>query len=161
MKSYLSVFLVIATLQFSGTDSAKAGEIVVHPVSASNVWARETVPAQEVAGVYMNLTSIADIRLVSATSPRATAVEIHEMSMVDNVMQMRELSGGLKLTKGSITELNPGGVHLMLTGIKSPLKAGSVVPVTLAFETKDKKRSTIKVEAIVRERASGASKSNP
>lgn len=157
MKNRLRTLLAIVALQVGATHFVAAGELSAHPVAAINAWTRATTSAQQVAGAYMMLSSVEDIRLVGASSPRATSIEIHEMSMVGNIMQMRELPNGLALKREKPVELKPGGVHLMLMGLKSQLKEGSSIPLTLTFESKDKKRSSIKVDVDVRDVTSGGS----
>ena len=159
MNNYLRTLLAIIALQFGATQLLMAGELSVHSVAATNAWTRATTSAQQVAGAYMMLSSVEDIRLVSASSPRATGVEIHEMSMVGNIMQMRELPNGLALKREKPVELKPGGIHLMLMGLKAQLKEGASIPLTLTFETKDKKRSTLKVDVEVRDVTSGGTSS--
>jgi copper(I)-binding protein len=71
--------------------------------------------------------------LVSATSPRAERVDLHEMSMDGNVMRMRPVTSFTVPADGAVA-LTPNGLHLMLTGLTSSLVAGETVPVTLTFE---------------------------
>ena len=72
-------------------------------------------------------------RVVSASSPVAERVELHETIRDGDVMRMREVEA-IELPAGQTVELKPGGLHLMLMGLKAPLKAGETVPVTLKFE---------------------------
>ena len=112
-------------------------------------WVRGTVPQQEATGAFMRITSTQGGRLVSAQSPVAGVVEIHEMAMEGDVMKMRAIPG-LDLPAGKTVELKPGGYHVMLMELKQPLKAGDTVPVTLVVEGKDGKRETIEVKAPVK-----------
>ena len=112
-------------------------------------WVRATVPAQKSTGAFMQLTAPAGARLVEARSPAAGVVEIHEMAMVDNVMKMRAISG-IDLPAGKTVELKPGGYHVMLIDLKSQVREGQSVPLTLVFEGKDKKRQTLEVKAAAR-----------
>jgi periplasmic copper chaperone A len=112
-------------------------------------WVRGTVPQQKATGAFMQLTSSQGGRLLSAASPVAGIVEIHEMSMEGNVMKMRAIPG-LDLPAGKAVDLKPGGYHVMLMDLKQPLKAGETVPVTLVVEGKDGKRETIEVKAPVK-----------
>ena len=54
--------------------------------------------------------------------------------MVNGVMQMRPLKDGLMLKPGETVELKPGGEHVMMTGLKQPLKMGQHIKGTLTFE---------------------------
>ena len=83
--------------------------------------------------VVVNLGSDDD-RLLSARSPAADSVEIHEMSMNDGVMRMRALGDGLAIPAGATVELAPGGIHLMLIAPKQPFAEGQKVAITLVFE---------------------------
>ena len=112
-------------------------------------WVRGTVPQQKATGAFMQLTSSQGGKLVSASSPVAGVVEIHEMAMDGNVMKMRAIPG-LELPAGKSVELKPGGYHVMLMELKQPLKAGDTVPVSLVVEGKDGKRETIEVKAPVK-----------
>ena len=67
------------------------------------------------------------------------------MKMDGNVMRMRELENGLEIPPGTTVSLAPGGFHLMLMGLKEPLKQGSTVPLTLVFD----KAGSIDVELAV------------
>jgi hypothetical protein len=83
----------------------------------------------------MQLKSAADTALVSASSPVAGVVEIHEMKMDGGVMKMSAVKS-LAVPAGKGVELKPGGYHVMLMDLKQPLKEGETVPVTLNFEDK-------------------------
>jgi copper(I)-binding protein len=71
-------------------------------------------------------------QLVSASSPVAGEVQLHEMAMDGNVMRMRQVKD-IALPAGGALELKPGGLHLMFMNIKAPLAAGETVPVKLKF----------------------------
>lgn len=103
-------------------------------VSVQNAWARATTASQTVGGVFLTLVGngVPD-RLVSASSPIAAMLELHETMRDGDVMQMRPVSA-LPIASGQTVELKPGGYHLMATGLKQPLKLGASFPVTLVFE---------------------------
>jgi periplasmic copper chaperone A len=112
-------------------DSYKIGDLTV-----ATPWARATPGGAKIGGGYLTVTnngSSAD-RLVGATVEFADHVEIHEMSMTDGVMKMREISSGLEIKPGATVELKPGGFHMMFVDLKQPLKQGDSVKVTLKFE---------------------------
>ena len=117
-------------------------------VKVDEPWVRGTVAAQKATGAFMRLTPQKNVRLVAASSPVAAVVEIHEMTMVDQVMRMRAIPG-LDLQTGRTTELKPGGYHVMLMELKQTLSAGDVVPLTLVFEDAAKQRFTQDVQAPV------------
>ncbi len=143
MKAFLcSVLLAAAAV--APTTAALA------QTTAADPWVRGTVAQQKATGLFVQLTSAQGGRLVAASSPVATAVEVHEMAMDGNVMTMRALPDGLPLPAGKAVALKPGGHHLMLLGLKQPLKAGDTVTVTLVIEGADKKREMLEIKAPVR-----------
>ena len=118
--------------------------------TVTEAWIRGTVPQQKATGLFAQITSAQGGRLVSASSPAAGVVEIHEMSMDGNVMKMRALPNGLDLPAGKPVALKPGGYHLMLLDLKQALKTGDTVVVTLVIEGADKKRETVEIKAPVK-----------
>lgn len=117
-------------------------------------WVRGTVEPQRATGMFATLTSTAGGRLVGASSPVAATVEIHTMTMTDNVMRMRAVPA-LELPAGKAVELKPGGYHVMLMDLKQALKSGDTVPITLVIEGKDGKRENVDVKALVKPPAGG------
>ncbi|NRF67613.1 copper chaperone PCu(A)C [Aquincola sp. S2] len=121
---------------------------------ASNPWVRGTVAQQQSTGAYVQLKSPAGGKLIEARSPAAGQTEIHEMAMDGTTMRMRQVPM-IELPAGKTVELKPGGYHLMLMGLKAPLKAGDTVPLTLVIEGKDGKRETLELKAPVKALAQG------
>ncbi len=118
-------------------------------VTVSDPWVRSTVPSQKATGAFMKVKSGTDAKLVSAASPVAKLVEVHEMTMKDNVMQMRAVES-IALPAGKEVELKPGGYHVMLMDLAKPVEKGAIVPITLTFVGKDGKRFTQEVKAEAR-----------
>ena len=130
MKRFkLSMFLSLTLATFAASAQ----------VTVSEPWVRATVPQQKATGAFMKLQSAQDAKLISAKSPAAGIVEVHEMAMEGGVMKMRAVDG-LALPMGKAVELKPGGYHVMLMDLKSQVKEGDAVPLTLVFETKDGKQ---------------------
>ena len=145
MKPILRLCLLFIALPASLLSVAQAAEVL----TVNNPWVRATVPAQQVTGAFMTLTAAVDLRLVAVSSPQAGMIEIHQMTMENNVMKMRALPNGMALPKGKAVELKPGGFHLMVMDLKQPMHQGAWLPLSLTVETKDKKRSTVMVSAEV------------
>lgn len=108
----------------------RAGSITV-----SDAWARETTPAQKAGGGFMTIDNAGDRpdRLLSATAGVADKVELHTVSMDGGVMRMRPVAGGIAIPARGKVDLRPGSFHIMLIGLKAPLRPGESVPVTLRF----------------------------
>lgn len=127
-------------------------------VKVEDAWVRGTVAQQKASGAFMRLTPSANARLVSASSPVAGVVEIHEMAMDNDVMRMRQVPG-LDLAAGRTTELKPGGYHVMLMDLKAPLAKGSNVPVTLVFQDAKGAETQLPLQLPVASQAPGAAAS--
>ena len=102
-------------------------------VQASGAICRPTPVGRQMTGCYLTLTSAGADRLLSASSPQANLVQIHESRIESGMMMMHQLEEGLPLPAGQAVELKPGGNHIMLLAVAEPLKAGDSVPLTLTF----------------------------
>jgi copper(I)-binding protein len=104
-------------------------------VSVKDAYVRAVPPGQPNSASFMmlNNSSDQDRALVAAKSPAAKVVELHTHTMVDGMMQMRQVPQ-IDLPAGKMVELKPGGLHVMMIGLTQDLKPGSSVPVTLTFD---------------------------
>lgn len=115
--------------------------------TVDGAFARATVGKQANGAAYLQLSAKGDDTLVSASAPVAAKVEIHTMSMDGDVMKMRAL-GKLDIKAGEKVNMQPGsGAHVMLMGLKQPLKAGESFPLTLNF----RKAGKVTVDVTVKE----------
>jgi hypothetical protein len=120
----------------------------VGDVQVGHPWARPTVAQQPTGAAYLSIENRgknADA-LVRASSPIAAEVQIHSMKMEGTTMRMREV-GKLEIPAGAKVALTPGdGYHMMLIGLKQPLKAGDKFPMQLVFEKAGQVQVTVNVE---------------
>jgi copper(I)-binding protein len=111
------------------------GQAYAGGIEVNAPWTRATVAGASVAAgflVVVNKGTEAD-RLTGASTDAAQKVEIHEMQMDGDIMKMRALPEGLEIKPGETVTLKPGGVHLMILGLKPRLLPGATLPVTLSF----------------------------
>jgi copper(I)-binding protein len=137
----LAYFLAAPAL----AEEIKAGDLVI-----TQAWSRATPGGAKVGGGYLtiqNKGSAAD-RLIGGTADVADKVQVHEMATTNGVMTMRPLDKGLSIEPGKTVKFAPGGYHLMLLDLKSPLKQGDKVPVTLEFEKAGKVKLTFEVQGV-------------
>ena len=109
---------------------------------------RATAPGQDSAAVSMRITSKHDAQLVGVSSAVAKHAAIHSMKHENGMMVMREVES-LSLPAGKEVVLG-SGYHIMLTGLKRPLKVGERVPLKLAVEFAGHRRGHVEVSALVR-----------
>jgi len=119
-------------------------------IQVEKPWARATPGGATTGAAYMTLDnkSNAEDRLTGASSDVASTLQIHEMKVVNGTMQMREVAGGLAIPPGGSVALKPGGYHVMLIGLKKPLKTGDSFALTLQFQKAGSVSITVPVEAI-------------
>ena len=127
--------LTLALAGLLAMTGARAQEFQFGALRIEHPWARPTVAGQSVGGAYLGLRNGGSTpdRLLGDSSPAATRLEVHEMRMDGDVMRMREVAA-IDLPAGKAVKLEPGGFHLMLIGLKAPLKAGDKLPLKLRFE---------------------------
>ena len=145
----LPVYPVLAqnTAEHAATGHASAAAVTIGEIEVSGPFSRATLPNAPVAGGFFTLTNkgAVDDRLISASSPAAGEVQLHEMSMENDIMKMRELPDGIVVPAGQTVTLQPGGLHLMFMKLAGPLVEGTTVPVALTFE----KAGTVTVDLAV------------
>lgn len=128
--------LLVAVALLLGSGTGFAHEFTLGNLAIGHPFARPTAPAQSAGGGYLKLVNrgAEPDRLVGVSAAPAIAdrVEMHSMTMDGDVMRMREVAG-IDLPAGQTVELRPGGLHLMLIGLKAPLTAGQRFPVKLSF----------------------------
>jgi periplasmic copper chaperone A len=129
-----------AMMLAAGAALAQTGQLQVE-----NAWARATPGRSETGAAYVTIQSATADRLVGASTPVAKKAELHTMEMSGMVMKMRPIAG-VDIPAGQPVTLAPGGVHIMLLGLKQPLKAGQSFPMTLTFEKAGKRMVNVAVE---------------
>ncbi|MGH8437954.1 MAG: copper chaperone PCu(A)C [Pseudomonas sp.] len=117
--------------------------------SVSDAWARATVPHQQSTGAFMTLTASSDSKLVDVQSPVAEIVQVHQMTMDNDVMGMKQVHS-VDLPAGKAVSLDPNGYHVMLMKLKQQIKEGEQVPLTLVIEDAKGHKQTLEVKAPVR-----------
>jgi copper(I)-binding protein len=150
MISFPRTAILLATLTTllfapARAEDVKAGDLVI-----TQAWARATPSGAKVGGGFLTIENkgTAPDKLVGASAEGAGKIEVHEMVMNEGVMKMRPVEGGLTIDPGKTIKLAPGGIHLMMMDLKSPLKQGDKMPVTLQFEKAGKVAVTLDVEGV-------------
>jgi copper(I)-binding protein len=143
--SFCAVLIGVIAGSSARAEEVKAGDLVI-----SQAWSRATPNGAKIGTGYFtieNKGTTAD-KLVGVSGEVSDKIEVHEMSMNNGVMKMRPVDGGLTIEPGKTVKLAPNGYHLMIMDLKSPLKQGGKVPVTLEFEKAGKVAITLDVQGI-------------
>lgn len=115
--------------------SASAQPYTLGDLSVERPWSREMPPVAPNGAAYLRIENAgnAAAHIVSASSPIAERVEVHAHEMDGGVMKMRHIHSVEVPVQGGVS-FEPGGLHLMLIGLKEPLVAGESFPLTLGFQ---------------------------
>lgn len=128
--------------------AASAHDYSVGDLKIDHPWARATPGAITTGAAYLAVTAQGQSpdRLIAAETPRAAKAELHTMMMDGDIMKMRQVSA-VEINPGEPTLLRPGGLHIMLIGLKAPLREKDSFPMTLTFEKAGKVEVQIVVES--------------
>lgn len=119
----------------------------VSKLTVADAWAKAAPSGMTAAFAKITNPAKSAVNVIAATSPVSGVVQLHEVVMKDGAMVMQQRPGGFTINPGETFELKPGGNHLMFMGLKKPVKAGQLVPVTLLMS--DGSRQTFKAMAKV------------
>jgi len=147
MKKML--FLVL--LAFSASVLADAAATV----TVEKPFARKAIKAQRNSAAFMTLRNSGPaVAIVAAESPVAEIVELHTHVHDNGVMRMRKIEK-IELPAGGEVTLQPGGLHVMLLGLKQDLNEGERISVTLKFSDGSSKTIEAPVRMVMRPKMKG------
>jgi len=123
-------------LRVAASSMAQTTDYTIGKIKVSTPWVRATPKGAPVGGGYLKITNTGTEpdRLIGGSFPLSARVEVHEMSMDNGVMRMRQLPNGLEIAPGATVELKPAGYHIMFQQLKEPIVQGKPVRGTLIFE---------------------------
>ncbi|TDR76542.1 copper chaperone PCu(A)C [Paludibacterium purpuratum] len=130
MKQFFTGLLLLLVSQLALANPVKVGDLTI-----DGVWARSTAMQASNGAVYLNISNASGQtdKLLTVRSDVAAKTQIHQSSMDQGIMRMRELTDGVAIPAGKPVHFAPGGLHIMLMGLKAPLKTGDRFPLTLSF----------------------------
>lgn len=134
--------LLAASLMFSAGVLAGAAD----HVSVQDPYVRLAPPNAPATGAFMVIKNNGDkdVKVVKADNPVSKVTELHTHLNEGGVMKMRPVPSIEVKAKGEAV-LKPGGLHVMMIDIKTPMKEGDVVPITLSFDDGSTKQVDAKV----------------
>ncbi|HEU4781597.1 MAG TPA: copper chaperone PCu(A)C [Steroidobacteraceae bacterium] len=143
MLRHLVVLLAASALAVA----AHAHQYSVGNLIIGHPWSRPTASGMPTGVAYLSITNNGSKRdtLISARTPAAARVEFHHTVIEAGMARMRP-AATLVIGANTTVKAEPGGLHLMLVDLKTPLVAGTSVPLVLQFETAGEITVQLKVE---------------
>ena len=150
LRSFTSAIGAAAMLSCLFAAPARAEEVKAGDLVITEAWSRATPGGAKIGGGYLTIENKGSTpdRLIGGSADVADKLQVHQMTMNNGVMTMRPLDNGLTVEPGKTVKLAPGGYHLMMLDLKSPLKQGDKVPVTLEFEKAGKVKLSLDVQGV-------------
>jgi hypothetical protein len=132
MKLIRTFLVAVAVLSVNSF----ANQVTTDQVKFSNAWVKMPMPGMQMTAGFVDIENVttSDIRVVAVRTSFSANSELHNMAMVNNVMQMRRAIDGWVITPGATLTLAPGGNHAMLMGLMSKLKNQSEVLLEFNIE---------------------------
>ena len=135
MRKLILEFLAAIALTLGAILALPSG-VLANDVMVKGAFARASAMSTAKAGaVYMTLSNqgAEPDKLLQITTESAASAEVHESAEKDGMATMRPIES-LEIPAGGSVDLKPGGYHIMLMGLKGPLKKGDMIMLQLKFE---------------------------
>ena len=117
-------------------------------ITLAGAWVRETLPGKDITAGFFTLANDGEQdALIGVVCDAATTVELHRMAHENGQMKMEQVKEIVLPSHGEV-KLEPGGLHLMLFGVREPLVAGKTVKLTLTFRNAQPQTIEVPVRAL-------------
>jgi copper(I)-binding protein len=161
LRSFVPCGLTVALLALLGNAlasqhafPAEDATFAVGDLVVESPWARESVTPTGAAYLTVRNGGGQDDRLVGVSSEVADKAELHSSVVQEGVMKMRAVEAVDVPAHGEAV-LEPGGLHIMLIGLKAPLEEGKSFALTLEFENAGELEVMTTIEDIAHAGGSG------
>jgi periplasmic copper chaperone A len=133
---HLVTCMVLANAALFAAGAANGHELRAGKLVIVHTWVRATPPGVTVTAGYGKITNTGTVadRLIGASLSGALGAEIHSTTERDGIVKMRPLRDGIPIPAGQTVELKPGNLHIMFSGLTSPLEEDTYVDGTLTFQ---------------------------
>lgn len=137
--------VLVAAALFALAPCAEAQSGSAPRIEIEHAWARASVGTT--GGIFLTIVNkgSAGDHLLAAATPAAARAELHRTLDANGISKMRPVAA-VAVAAGATAELKPGGLHIMLLGLKRALKTGQTFPLTLTFERAGTIETTVTVE---------------
>lgn len=128
-----ALFLAAAAALFISS-AASAHDFQIGSLTVEHPWARSTPPVAKTGAVYLSVRNNGseEDSLIGIATATAESAEIHVTKEEGRLTVMRHV-GTVPILPGGSVRLDPGGMHVMLVGLKAPLAPDKSFPIVLTF----------------------------
>jgi len=146
MKNLIVILLAVMSV------SALANGVMVH-----DAYIRLLPPTAKTTGAFLELMnhSDKDVKLLKAESDFSEKVELHTHIEKDGMMKMVEVKE-IVIPAGKTVAMKPGSFHIMLIGLKNPLKENQETTIKLTFDDKTTQSVKLSVKKIMNDMKKGS-----
>jgi copper(I)-binding protein len=137
--------LSVAALPARAAESAAQSNIMVMQARAM-----ASIPGAPTTAVYFMLHNVgaSTDQLLGARTTAASKVELHATALANGIASMRT-ARSIEVPVGGMVDFRPGGNHLMLIGMRQPLKAGATLTLTLLFARAGAMTVEVPIKALI------------
>ncbi len=135
MNRFVPLFATAILMVAISAAGAIAGDVKVGDITVEAPWARASAGKAKAGAAFMTLNNAGatDDKLIKASADVSKKAELHTHIREGDIMRMRRVEA-IDVPAGGVATLEPGGDHVMLMGLREPLKEGETFPLTLTFE---------------------------
>ncbi len=146
MRILLASLAVLASAGAAQAHEVKAGSLTL-----SSLAVRASLGAVPTSAAYLTITNAGKRpdRLLSVDCACAAMAMVHESKVVNGISSMAMVDA-VTIPAGGRVEFKPEGLHIMLTGVKTPLKAGGMQEMVLTFAHAGAVRAGFHVKDVIR-----------
>ena len=127
---------------------APAAPTPADQINVTDGWTRATPNGATTAAIYLNVVNSGNAadQITGVEANEAAKASLHMTEMTGNTAQMKD-AGNMPVPANATVSFAPGGKHIMLEGLKAPLKEGESFLITLSFEKGGRQTTSVKVLA--------------
>lgn len=143
MNTRRLAILALPLILLFATGGTATGKLAI-----TSAWARATAPGAGMGAVYLRIEngSTKSDRLLKVSTTVAASASVHQTEIVDDVARMHEVAM-LHVAPGEKIDFAPGGLHIMLMGLKKPLVAGQKFALEMLFEVSGSREVVVAVRS--------------
>ena len=148
MRIIIGAALALGLACAAGAPKVQAHQVKKGDLTLSDLQVRATVAGLPTSAAYLTIANAGKTpdKLVGITCACAASAMMHKSETKNGVSSMG-MVGEVDIPPGGKVEFRPDGLHVMLVGLKGPLKAGGLQEMTLRFQ----KAGTVKAGFHVRD----------